>query len=93
MIGIMEGALRDAQRIIILEKELAKYKAAYEVLIGANEFYTDKENWSKFKDETDLYSMIDPIDYERFSDLTTQPTYFGGKNAREAAKKIVEILK
>lgn len=71
-----------------VKKELIKYKAAYEVLKEANQCYAIEANWlDTHKQGTERPDMRKIVRGDR------DANGFGGKKAREAAKKAEEILK
>jgi hypothetical protein len=74
-----------------LNKELSKYKQAFEVLKLANEFYSSPDNWSRR--DTLFWESIDRNDCKDYLHITRDVRLTGGHRAREAAKKVEEILK
>ena len=84
------GKLRNKELSNIL-KELSKYKAAYEVLKEANEFYSKEKNWEGH----DLYEFNgSAIEWDDTESLEPRgyKELIGGKCAREAKQKCEEIL-
>ena len=82
---------RQKTRLSKYEQELSKYKAAYEVLREANEFYSKEKNWEGH----DLYEFNgSAIEWDDTESLEPRgyKELIGGKCAREAKQKCEEIL-
>ena len=76
---------------IKLEEEIEKLKQALEVLMESNEFYCDVESWNLIHPNHDRKDAKTIVNKDLILD-TTANRFFGGKRAREAKKKVQEIL-
>ena len=56
----------------------------------ALEFYAEIKNYDYIEQYNNTYTVIDPVDCERFVDKWHDVTFIGGKRAREALAKVKE---
>lgn len=89
--------VKDAGEISRLKEELKIYKEVVKVLRESNSFYANERNWVDRDDYevTHKSSCDDKIairDDKSLTPIASIRPYFGGKRARQAEKKVKELL-
>lgn len=68
--------------------KVKKLQEQNKILKEALEFYAEIKNYDYIEQYNNTFTVIDPVDCERFVDKWHDITFIGGKRAREALAKV-----
>lgn len=68
--------------------QIEKLQEQNKILREALEFYAEIKNYDYIEQYNNAFTVIDPVDCEKFVDKWHDITFIGGKRAREALAKV-----
>ena len=68
--------------------KIEKLQDHHKIMKEALEFYAEIKNYDHIEQYNNAFTVIDPVDCEKFVDKWHDVTFIGGKRAREALAKV-----